>query len=113
MKYVIAIIQPSQLEKVQRCLKSNAVHLMTVSEVVGCGRQQGVTQVYRGQKEVGSLLRKVKLEIAVNDEFLEPTLEAIKKGAYTGNIGDGKIFIFDLEEVIRIRTGETGGEAIG
>jgi nitrogen regulatory protein P-II 1 len=80
---------------------------------LGRGRQKGVTEVYRGTKEVGSLLRKVKLEIAVNEDFVAPALEAITKGARTGEVGDGKIFIFDLGEVIRIRTGERGSEAIG
>jgi len=113
MKYIIAIIQPDRLEKVQSQLKENEVNLMTVSEVLGCGRQQGMTQVYRGQKESGNLLRKIKIEIAVNEEFADRAVLAIKQGAHTGEIGDGKIFILDLLEAIRIRTGEKGSEGIG
>lgn len=113
MKYVIAMIQPERLEEVQKELFAREVYLMTVTPVLGCGRQKGITRVYRGQKESGSLLKKIKLEIAVNDKFLEPTIEAIKKGAHTGEIGDGKIFVLGLEQCHRIRTGETGGDAIG
>lgn len=113
MKYIIAMIQPDRLEEVQKALIDNEINLMTVTEVLGCGRQKGITEVYRGHKESGILTRKIKIEIAVNDKFVEATLNAINKGAHTGNIGDGKIFIFDLEECIRIRTGEKGGEAIG
>jgi len=113
MKYVIAIIKPHRLEEVKAELEKAEVHLMTVVEVLGCGRQKGVTEVYRGVKEIGNLLRKVKIEIAVNDDFLDKTINAITKGAREGEIGDGKIFIFDLAECIRIRTGETGGVAIG
>jgi nitrogen regulatory protein P-II 2 len=113
MKYIIAMIQPDKLEEVQKLLFKSEINLMTVSEVLGCGRQKGITEVYRGRKEAGNLMRKIKLEIAVNDKFVKPTIDAITKGGHTGNIGDGKIFILDLEECIRIRTGETGGEAIG
>ena len=113
MKYVIAIIKPHKLEDVMHELDKEEIHLRTVTEVLGCGRQKGITEVYRGVKEIGNLLRKVKLEIAVNDTYLEPTINAIMKGAGDGEIGDGKIFVFDLEECIRIRTGERGGEAIG
>jgi nitrogen regulatory protein P-II 2 len=113
MKYVIAIIRPHRLEEVMQELDKSEIYLRTVSEVLGCGRQKGVTEVYRGVKEVGNLLRKVKLEIAVNDAYLEPTISAIVKGAKEGDIGDGKIFVFNLEECIRIRTSERGGEAIG
>jgi nitrogen regulatory protein P-II 2 len=113
MKYVIAIIRPHRLEEVMQELDNSEIYLRTVSEVLGCGRQKGVTEVYRGVKEVGNLLRKVKLEIAVNDAFLEPTIQAIIKGAKEGDIGDGKIFVLNLEECIRIRTSERGGEAIG
>jgi nitrogen regulatory protein P-II 1 len=80
---------------------------------MGRGRQKGVAEVYRSHKEAGSLLRKVKLEIAVNEEFVQPTIEAIKAGARTGKIGDGKIFVLDLKECVRIRTGESGSVAIG
>lgn len=112
MKYVIAIIQPDRLDEVMRLLQENQINLVTVSTVMGRGRQKGVSEVYRSHKEAG-LLRKVKLEIAVNDKFVEPAVQAIKKGARTGKIGDGKIFVLPLEECVRIRTGETGSEAIG
>jgi nitrogen regulatory protein P-II 2 len=94
-------------------LERAEIPLVTVSNVLGRGRQKGVTEVYRGTKEAGSLLKKVKLEIAVNEAFVAPAIEAITQGARTGEIGDGKIFVLDLGEVIRIRTGERGGEAIG
>jgi len=113
MKLIIAIIQPYKLEAVKEELYKQEVNLITVNEVLGHGRQKGVTEVYRGVKETGNLLRKVRLEIAVNENFVEPTIKAIIKGAKTGEIGDGKIFILDLPQCIRIRTGETGGEAIG
>lgn len=113
MKYIIAMIQPERLEEVQSELVAREIYLMTVTPVLGCGRQKGITRVYRGQKESGSLLKKIKLEIAVNDAFVAPTIEAIKKGARTGEIGDGKIFVLDLEECHRIRTDETGSDAIG
>lgn len=113
MKYIIAVIQPHKLDEVMKALEEAEVNLMTVSNVLGRGRQKGVTEVYRGAKEVGSLLKKIKLEIAVNEDFVEPTIQAIIKCARTGDMGDGKIFILDLPEVIRIRTGEKGGKAIG
>jgi nitrogen regulatory protein P-II 2 len=113
MKYVIAIIKPHKLEDVMNELDKGEIHLRTVTEVLGCGRQKGITEVYRGVKEIGNLLRKVKLEIAVNDNYLEATIKAISKGAGEGDIGDGKIFVLDLKDCIRIRTGERGGEAIG
>jgi nitrogen regulatory protein P-II 1 len=113
MKYIVAVIQPHKLDEVMKALEEVEVNLMTVSNVLGRGRQKGVTEVYRGAKEVGSLLKKIKLEIAVNEDFVEPTIQAITKGARTGEIGDGKIFILDLPEVIRIGTGERGGKAIG
>lgn len=113
MKMVIAIIQPERLEAVKEALGEAEVHLMTVSPVLGCGRQKGHTEIYRGAKEVGNLLKKVKLEIAVNEDFVEPTINAIIKGAKTGNIGDGKIFVLDLPECVRINTEERGHQAIG
>jgi nitrogen regulatory protein P-II 2 len=113
MKLVIAIIQPYRLEQVKEELYKEEVNLITVNEVLGHGRQKGVTEVYRGFKETGNLIRKIRLEIAVNDNFVEPTIKAITKGAQTGKMGDGKIFVLNLEECIRIRTGERGGEAIG
>jgi len=113
MKLIIAIIQPDKLEEVKEELYKQEVNLITVNEVLGHGRQKGVTEIYRGTKETGNLLRKIRLEIAVNENFVEPTVNAIIKGAKTGEIGDGKIFILDLPQCIRIRTGERGGVAIG
>ncbi len=113
MKYVIAIIQPHRLDDVKEELYRANVNLVTVSEVLGHGRQMGVTEIYRGHRETGNMLRKIKLEIAINEEFVEPTIEAIRRAAYTGEIGDGKIFVLDLGDCIRIRTGETGPTAIG
>ena len=113
MKLIIAIIQPYRLEIVKEELYKAEVNLITVSEVLGHGRQMGITEIYRGHKETGNLLRKIRLEIAVNDNFLEPTIKAIVKGAKTGETGDGKIFILDLEECVRIRTEERGSIAIG
>lgn len=113
MKLIIAIIQPHRLEMVKEQLYKAQVNLITVSEVLGHGRQKGITEVYRGAKEAGNLLRKIRLEIAVNDNFLEPTIEAIVKGAKTGETGDGKIFVLDLKDCVRIRTEERGCAAIG
>jgi len=113
MKYVIAIIQPDRLEEVLETLTEKEINLITVSDVMGRGRQKGVAEVYRSHVDKGGLLHKLKIEIAVNDAYVAPTIEAIIGGARTGNIGDGKIFVLDLEECIRIRTGETGGMAIG
>ena len=113
MKLIVAIIKPDRLNDVKEELYKADVNLITVSEVLGHGRQMGVTEVYRGVKEMGNLLRKIRLEIAVNDNFAEPTINAIMKGANTGDIGDGKIFVIDLKECIRIRTGEKGSVAIG
>ena len=112
MKYIIAIIQPHKLEEVKQALETVEVNLITVSNVLGRGRQKGFTEVYRSVKEVG-LLKKTKVEIAVNEEFVEPAIEAITKGAYSGNPGDGKIFVIDLGDVVRIGTGERGSVAIG
>jgi nitrogen regulatory protein P-II 2 len=113
MKYIIAVIQPDRVQDVLARLEEKEIHLVTVTNVLGRGRQKGIAEVYRSHKEAGNLLRKVKLEIAVNDAYVRPTIEAITGGARSGQIGDGKIFILDLPEVVRIRTGETGGEAIG
>ena len=113
MKYIVAVIKPHKLDEVMKSLEEVEVNMMTVSNVLGRGRQKGMTEVYRGAKEVGSLLKKVKLEIACNEDFVQPTIEAITRGARTGEIGDGKIFVLDLHEVVRIRTGERGGEAVG
>jgi nitrogen regulatory protein P-II 2 len=113
MKMIVAIIQPYRLEEVKQALYAANVNLMTVSEVLGHGRQGGQVEVYRGNKETGNLLRKLRLEIAVNEAFVEPTIEAIQEGARTGELGDGKIFVYDLAEVVRIRTSERGSDAIG
>ena len=113
MKLIIAIIQPHRLDDVMRELDEKEIYLKTVSNVLGVGRQKGATEVYRGVKEAGNLLKKVRLEIAVNDQYVKPAVDAIVKAARSGNIGDGKIFVLPLEEVIRIRSGETGKVAIG
>jgi nitrogen regulatory protein P-II 1 len=113
MKYIIAIIQPDRLDEVMDLLEKKEIHLVTVTNVLGRGRQKGISTVYRSVKEAGSLLRKVKVEVAVNEEFVKPAIEAITEGARTGQIGDGKIFVLDLQDVIRVRTGETGAVAIG
>jgi nitrogen regulatory protein P-II 2 len=113
VKLIVAIMQPHKLEDVLQELDKEQIHLRTVSNALGCGRQKGRTEVYRGRKETGNMLKKVRLEIAVNEQFVEPTINAIVKGAKTGNIGDGKIFVMDLHECVRIRTGEKGNEAIG
>jgi nitrogen regulatory protein P-II 1 len=113
VKLIVAIIQPHRLEEVKEALYKAEVNLITVSEVLGHGRQMGVTEVYRGHQESGNLLRKVRLEIAVNDNFVEPTIKAIIGGGKTGQLGDGKIFVLPLEECIRIRTEERGQVAIG
>jgi nitrogen regulatory protein P-II 2 len=113
MKLIIAIIKPDRLEAVKQELYKADVNLITVNEVLGHGRQMGVTEVYRGAKEMGNLLRKIRLEIAVNETFVEPTIKAIIKGAQTGEVGDGKIFVLEMAECIRIRTEERGGTAIG
>jgi nitrogen regulatory protein P-II 1 len=113
MKYIVAIIQPDRLDEVLDRLSAKDINLVTVSNVMGRGRQKGIAQVYRSHTEAGSLLRKLKVEIAVNDEFVNVAIEAIEGGARTGQIGDGKIFVLDLAQTIRIRTGEQGAKAIG
>ena len=113
MKYIVAIVQPDRLDEVMDRLVANEINLVTVSSVMGHGRQKGVAEVYRSHKEAGRLLRKIKLEIAVNDTFVQPTIEAIMAWARTWKVGDGKIFVMDLEQCLRIRTGETGSVAIG
>lgn len=115
MKLIIAIIQPSRLEAVKEALTDVEVFRMTVLDCQGFGRQKGQTEAYRGHEYTVNLLRKVQLQIAVNEEFVEPTIEAISKGGRSGEkgeIGDGKIFVLPLEDCVRIRTGERGGEAI-
>jgi nitrogen regulatory protein P-II 2 len=113
MKMIIAVIQPEKLEAVKQALFNAEVHKMTVSRVRGCGQQAGYDEHYRGQVKSVNLLEKIRIEIAVNDDFVQPTLKAIIKGAQTNTIGDGKIFVMPMEECIRIRTEETGNEAIG
>src|SRR5580704_9504086 len=115
MKMIIAIIRPEKLEVVQEALDAIEVHLMTASDVRGCGTTRGYTESFRGNKGVIRLLSKVKLEIAVNEAYVKPTVDAILKAARSepGKIGDGKIFVLPLDECVRIRTGETGGAAIG
>src|SRR4051794_26302025 len=116
MKLIVAIIRPERLEVVQAALNQRDVYLMTVTDVRGCGRQRGYTEVYRGQEIQVRLLPKLKLEIAVNEAFVESAVEAIVHAARTpetGQIGDGKIFVLSLEDCIRIRTGERGTDAIG
>ena len=115
MKMIIAIIRPEKLEEVQDALDNQQVHLMTASDVRGCGTQRGYNESFRGNKGVIRLLSKVKLEIAVNEEYVKPTIKAILAAARSepGRIGDGKIFVLPLEEVYRIRTGEEGKKAIG
>ncbi len=114
MKLIIAIIQPNHLEDVKAALAEVEVFRLTVMDVQGFGRQRGQTEVFQEREFAVNLVRKVQLTIAVNDEFLEPTVKALIKGGRTGagEIGDGKIFILPLEDCLRIRTGERGGEAI-
>jgi nitrogen regulatory protein P-II 2 len=113
MKLIIAMIQPHRLPDVKKALFDEEVYKMTISDVMGCGQQKGYTETYRGVISEVNLIKKVRLEIAVNEDFVERTIKAIRKGAFTGKIGDGKIFILDLPRCIRIRTGEEGPEAIG
>src|SRR5450432_3248054 len=115
MKLIVAIIRPEKLEEVQDALDSQQIHLMTASDVRGCGSQRGYSEQYRGNKGVIRLLSKVKLEIAVNEAYVQPAVQAILKAARSspGKIGDGKIFILPLDEAYRIRTGESGSVAIG
>ena len=113
MKMIIAIIRPEKVAAVQAALSEKEVYLMTVSDVRGCGRQRGFTEQFHGTKGLIRLLSKVKMEIAVNEEFVQPTVDAIMEAAYTGGIGDGKVFVLPLEECYRIRTKESGTAAIG
>ena len=112
MKLVTAIIKPFKLDEVRESLSAIGVQGITVTEVKGFGRQKGHTELYRGAEYVVDFLPKVKIEAAVADTLLEQVIEAIEKSANTGKIGDGKIFVFDLEQVVRIRTGETGADAL-
>ena len=114
MKLIIAIIKPHKLEDVKAELTKNEIYRLTVGEVRGYGQQKGQTEVFRGHEVEVNLLPKIQLEIAVNDKFVQPTIDAIIKGARTGDgaIGDGKIIVLPMEEIIRIRTGEKGNSAI-
>ena len=113
MKLIIAYIQPEQLNEVKQALYEKEVYKMSVTNAMGCGQQKGYHETYRGADIEVNLLKKVRMEVAVNTEFVDSTIEAIISGARTGSIGDGKIFVMDLAECIRIRTGEKGPEAIG
>ena len=113
MKLIIAYIQPEALTPVKQALFEAEIHKMSITNAMGCGQQKGYHETYRGSDIEVNLLKKVRIEIAVNAEFMDSTVDAIIKGARSGNIGDGKIFITDLTECIRIRTGEKGHEAIG
>jgi nitrogen regulatory protein P-II 2 len=112
MKFVTAIIKPYKLSDVREALTAIGVNGVTVTEVKGFGRQKGHTEIYRGAEYVVEFLPKVKVEAAIPDDLLDPTIDAIKKAANTGHIGDGKVFVFDLEHVMRIRTGESGADAL-
>tara|TARA_A100001015_G_C15025114_1_gene730055 strand:- start:1085 stop:1426 length:342 start_codon:yes stop_codon:yes gene_type:complete len=113
MKLIIAYIQPDSLTPVKKALYEKEIFKMSVTNALGCGRQKGYSENYRGADLEVNLLKKVRIEIAVNDDFVESTTDAIVRGARSGNIGDGKILVVDLAECIRIRTGEVGTEAIG
>ncbi len=112
MKQITAIIKPFKLEEVRESLADVGVSGLTVTEVKGFGRQKGHTELYRGAEYVVDFLPKVKIEAAIKDDLVEQVIEAVEKSANTGKIGDGKIFVFDLEQVVRIRTGETGADAL-
>jgi nitrogen regulatory protein P-II 2 len=112
MKMVTAIIKPFKLDEVREALTAIGILGITVTEVKGFGRQKGHTELYRGAEYVVDFLPKVKVEAAINKDMLELVLETIENSAHTGNIGDGKIFVHNIEQVIRIRTGETGSEAL-
>jgi len=112
MKMIAAVIKPFKLDEVREALSAIGVQGITVTEVKGFGRQKGHTELYRGAEYVVDFLPKVKIEVAVSDELAEQVIEAIETASRTGKIGDGKIFVYDLEQVVRIRTGETGKEAL-
>jgi nitrogen regulatory protein P-II 1 len=112
MKYIIAIIQPDRLDEVITALEEEEIILVTVSEVMGRGRQKGVAEIYRSHVERNGLLHKIKIEVAVNNSDVWNAVDAIARGARTGHVGDGKIFVLEMEECIRIRTGESGVSAI-
>jgi len=113
MKLVVAMVQPHKLPDVKQALFEADIHKMTVTNVLGCGQQKGFSETYRGVVHEVNLLKKIRFEVAVNDEFVDATINAIVKGAKSGQIGDGKIFVLNLERCVRIRTGEDGHDAIG
>ncbi len=113
MRLVIAFIQPEKLNDVKQSLYASNVFKMSITNALGCGEQRGYHETYRGVNIEVNLLKKVRLEVAVNEEFVQPTIDAIVAGARTGQIGDGKIFVVALERCVRIRTGEEGSDAIG
>jgi len=113
MKLIVAYIQPERLNAVKQALYDAEIFKMSVTNALGCGQQKGYHESYRGADIEVNLLKKVRIEIGVNNEFVQPTIDAIIKGARTGKIGDGKIFVTELQDCIRIRTGEKGKEAIG
>ncbi len=113
MKLIVAYIQPHKLNDVKEELYRSEIYKLSVTNSLGCGQQKGYHESYRGVDIEVNLLKKIRVEIAVNDEFVEPTVEAIVRGARTGEIGDGKIFVTPLEDVIRIRSGERGTDAVG
>ncbi len=113
MKLIVAFIQPEKLPAVKQALYAREVYKISVTNALGCGQQKGYHETYRGADIEVNLLKKVRIEIAVNESFVEATIQGIIEGAKTGQIGDGKIFVLALEECIRIRTGETGNDAIG
>ena len=112
MKIVMAIIKPFKLDEVRDALTAAGVHGLTVTEVKGYGRQKGHTEIYRGTEYAVNFLPKIKIEVAVTDDLLERVVEAIQKSANSGKIGDGKIFVWQLDQVVRIRTGELDGDAL-
>lgn len=112
MKFIIAIVKPFKLDSVREALSDIGVQGVTVTEVKGFGRQKGHTELYRGAEYVVDFLPKIKIEIAITDDMVERTVDAIRTAANTGKIGDGKVFVCDLEQVVRIRTGEIGADAI-
>jgi nitrogen regulatory protein P-II 1 len=113
MKLITAYIQPDRLNEVKKALFESQIYKMSVTNAIGCGQQRGYTESYRGAELEVNLLKKVRIDIGVNDDFVQKCIDAIIKGARSGDIGDGKIFVSSLEQCIRIRTGETGSEAIG
>lgn len=113
MKLITAYVQPHRLNAVKQALFEKDIKKMSVSNVLGCGQQMGYHETYRGADVEVNLLKKVRIDIAVNEDYVQPTIDAIVHSARTGNIGDGKVFVTNLEQSIRIRTGETGEDAIG